>query len=75
MPGGTTEKIAPVEQLKAELALIEEKVITGYTFADAIREGASVTDQLQYGYVHGARACGNGAAWIAAAARGYIPEA
>lgn len=68
----TTTEIVPVEKLKAELALIEEKVVTGYTLADAIREGCSVTSKLQGAFVQGGESCALGAAWIAAKARGYV---
>lgn len=33
------------DRLVTELAKIEEEVVTGYTLADAIREGSSVSDQ------------------------------
>lgn len=63
--------IAPVEVLKAELALIEEKVVTGYTLADAIREGSSVTEQRFNGWVTNGESCALGAGFIAAKARGF----
>jgi hypothetical protein len=63
------EKIYP-EQI-AELAKIEEKVVTGYTLADAIREGASVTEQA-YNWGSQGKACALTAAALAAKARGYI---
>lgn len=68
----TRPDIAPVEQLKSELALIEEKVVTGYSLADAIREGAGVTGKLEGGWIQGGEACALGAAWVAAKARGYV---
>ena len=58
--------------LEAELGEIELKVTTGYTLADAIREGASVTDQKIGGWIEGGESCALGAAWIAAKARGYV---
>lgn len=64
--------IAPVEKLKAELALIEEKVVTGYSLADAIREGAGVSGQKIGGWIEDGESCALGAAWIAAKARGYV---
>lgn len=64
--------IKPVDELRRELALIEEKVLTRYTLADAIREGAGVTSKLEGGLVHDDSACALGAAWIAAKARGYV---
>ena len=66
--------IMPVELLKKQLCEIEEKVVTGYTLADAIREGASVSDKADGSWVTGNRACALGAGWIAAKARGYISE-
>jgi hypothetical protein len=65
------ERFAPaIEKMAEELALIEEKVVTGYTLADAIREGSSVTTQ-EYGWGHGENACALSAGCIAAKARGY----
>jgi hypothetical protein len=55
----------------AELAAIETKVLTGYTLADAIREGASVTDQAYNKFGSNGEACALTAAAIAAKARGY----
>jgi len=66
--------IVPIERLKQQLSEIEEKVVTGYTLADDIREGASVSDKADGSWVTGNRACALGAGWIAAKARGYIPE-
>lgn len=62
-----------IEKLKEDLSLIEEKVVLGYTLADAIREGAAVTRQGHRTYVRDG-ACALGAAWIAARARGYISD-
>lgn len=64
--------IEPVERLRAELGEIELKVTTGYTLADAIREGAGVTDKLEGDWVRSGSSCSLGAAWIAAKARGYV---
>lgn len=58
--------------LEQELGEIELKVTTGYTLADAIREGAGVTDQKIGGWIQGGESCALGAAWIAAKARGYV---
>lgn len=55
----------------AELAAIETKVLTGYTLADAIREGASVTSQAHGTFGSTGRACALTAAALAAQARGY----
>lgn len=61
-----------IDALKADLALIEEKVVTGYTLADAIREGSSVTDQAYNAYRTGDNVCALSAGLIAAKARGYV---
>lgn len=74
MDVSTQPEIVPVEKLKAALAEIEEKVVTGYTLADAIREGAGVTDQARGTWIRGEQSCALGAGWIAAKARGYVPE-
>jgi hypothetical protein len=55
----------------AELAAIETVVLTGYTLADAIREGASVTAQARNKFGTTGEACALTAAAIAAKARGY----
>lgn len=65
--------LEPVRKLREELALVEEKVVTGYTLADAIREGSRVTEKLEGGFVQDDTACALGAGWIAAKARGFIP--
>jgi hypothetical protein len=59
-----------IDKLREELGDIELTVLTGYTLADAMREGCSVTSQLTHGYVQGNNACALGAAVIAATARG-----
>lgn len=59
-----------IEHLMNDLAEIEEKVVTGYTLADAMREGSSVTTQ-EHGWGNGDTACALSAANIAARARGY----
>lgn len=65
------EKYAPaIEALRADLAQIEEKVVTGYTVADAIREGCTVSTQA-YNWGQGSTACALGAGTLAAQARGY----
>ena len=59
------------EQTMSVLAEIDMKVATqGYTLADAIREGSTVTKQ-EYGWGNGDTACAMSAAVIAATARGY----
>jgi hypothetical protein len=65
--------LEPIRKLREELALIEEKVVTGYTLADAIREGSRVSGKLVGDAVRGASSCALGAGWIAAQARGFIP--
>jgi len=61
-----------VEELKESINVIGMSVLTGYTLADAIREGSSVTEQEVGGWGNGARACALTAAVISAKARGYI---
>jgi hypothetical protein len=72
MPAATD--LEPITRLREELAQLEEKVVTGYTLADAIREGSSVTNKLEGAWVRGNGACALGAGWVAARARGFIPE-
>lgn len=63
-----------IDKLKTELAAIELDVTTSYTLADAMREGARVTGQKVGGYVDASNSCGLGAAYLAAVARGYLPQ-
>jgi hypothetical protein len=66
------EKTAELEAvLKEELREIEIGVLTGYTLADAIREGCKVSDQA-YTWGDGDTACALSAAVIAAKTRGYL---
>jgi len=68
------EKAAELsEQLKAELGEIDFRVTTGYTLADAMREGSSVTDQAvgAWGYEDGSM-CALSAAVVAGVARGRL---
>lgn len=60
------------EDTKALLAEIDMRVMTGYTLADAIREGSTVSEQEVGGWGDGDTACALTAATIAAKARGYI---
>jgi len=61
-----------IKQLKNELAVIETGVLTqGYTLADAIREGSTVTEQA-YNWGNGETACALSAGYIAAKAHGLI---
>lgn len=55
----------------AALAAIEVQVLTTYTLADAIREGASVTEQAHGTFGDRGRTCALSAACLAAKARGY----
>lgn len=59
--------------LQSELGEIEMNVLTGYTLADAIREGCKVSDQA-YAWGNGDTACALSAAVIAATSRGFIKE-
>lgn len=64
-----------IDQLQKELGEIELKVTTeGYTLADAIREGSTVTGQKIGGFVSddGELACALSAAYISAKARGIL---
>lgn len=60
-----------VQRIREELAGIELNVLTSYTLADAIREGAGVTRQKHGGWVEGGDACALGAAYLSAKARGF----
>lgn len=69
----TPTTLTPEEQLRADLGGIELNVLTSYTLADAIREGARVTSQ-EYGWGADDTACALSAGAIAARARGYLPS-
>lgn len=60
------------EELKDDLGEIELRVTTGYTLADAIREGSRVSEQEVGGWGEGDTACALSAAVIAAKGRGYL---
>jgi len=72
---------SPIERLQTRegldtatlemLASIDERVTTGYTLADAIREGATVTEQA-HGWGTDQTACALAAGYLAARARGWI---
>lgn len=57
---------------KSMLAEIDLKVSTGYTLADAIREGSTVSKQEVGNWGDGETACALTAATLAAKARGYL---
>lgn len=57
--------------LEADINKIGMEVLTGYTLADAIREGSTVSDQA-YAWGNGDTACALTAGVIAAKARGFI---
>jgi len=59
------------EELQKTIDEIGMSVYTGYTLADAIREGSTVSTQ-EYGWGDGATACALTSAVIAAKARGYV---
>lgn len=59
------------KELKDTIDEIGMSVYTGYTLADAIREGSKVSDQ-SYDWGNGETACALTAAVISAAARGYV---
>lgn len=67
----TTKLDEKVDQLRADIDTIGLEVLTGYTLADAIREGASVTDPA-VGWGTGESACALTSAVIAAKARNYV---
>jgi hypothetical protein len=54
------------------LSEIDMRVRTGYTLADAMREGSTVSEQKIGNWGDGETACALTAATIAAKARGYI---
>ena len=60
------------EETKAMLGEIDFRVTTGYTLADAIREGSKVSKQEVGGWGDGETACALTAAAIAVKARGYV---
>lgn len=62
---------AKVDELAATIDEIGMEVATSYTLADAIREGAGVTEKA-IGWGNGDSACALTAAAIAAKARGYV---
>jgi hypothetical protein len=67
------EKAAELsKQLKADLGEIELKVTTGYTLADAIRDGSKVSKHNKSGWGDGETACALTAGVIAAKARGWL---
>lgn len=47
----TLTNVPGLKALKDELALVEEKVVLGYTLADAMREGARHTAQAKKTYI------------------------
>lgn len=58
-------------EIISDLQAKELDVLTSYTLGDAIREGASVTEQA-HGWGSGGNACALSAARLAAKARGYL---
>lgn len=58
-------------KLEAEMAGAEMQIVTGYSLADAIREGSTVSTQ-EYGWGCGTTACAMTAAVIAARSHGYL---
>lgn len=59
------------EELQKTIDEIGMSVYTGYTLADAIREGSKVSVQ-EYNWGNGETACALTAALIGAKARGYV---
>lgn len=60
------------EDTRKMLGEIDMRVRTGYTLADAMREGSTVSKQKIGGWGDGEQACALTAATIAAKARGYV---
>lgn len=60
------------EELRKTIDEIGMSVYTGYTLADAIREGSTVSEHQVGGWGDGATACALTAAVISAKARGYV---
>lgn len=60
-----------VEAIRRDIDVIGMQVTTGYTLADAIREGSNHTTQKVGGWVDNGQACALGAGYLAARARGY----
>lgn len=62
-----------IDQLRKELGEIEMDVLTGYTLADAIREGSTVSEKRTGGWTGpNGEACALSAAAIACKARGRL---
>jgi hypothetical protein len=71
-PGAYPEAMPSADPFEAEMAEVEERVVTGYTLADAMREGCSSLEQsIGWGDGH-ATGCALTTAYTAAKARGYI---
>lgn len=68
---GTVEKINELREMRNMLGEIEMSVVTGYSLADAIREGSKVSDKA-HGWGEGKSMCALHAAVAAAASRGYM---
>jgi hypothetical protein len=69
----TTEVVHPaIDALRQQIDAIGLGVLTGYTLADAMREGSTVTDQKVGGWVDSGSSCAIGAAFLAAKARGFV---
>ena len=60
-----------VEEIMADLASIELDVLTSFTLADAIREGAQHTTQITGSWITEGQSCALGAGLLSAVARGY----
>lgn len=61
-----------IEQIKADLAEIEETVVMGYTLADAMREGSQHTEQARTWLGESGSVCALSAAFLSAKARGRV---
>lgn len=64
-----------VEKIRQEVNAVGLEVETSFTLADAMRLGAKTTGQKTFGFIDENTSCGLGAAYLAAKAVGYIPDA
>lgn len=61
-----------IDRLKQQIDEVGLRVLTGYTLADAIREGCGVTEKSEGAWGNEGNACALSTAFIAARARGYL---
>ena len=63
-----------VEAIRSTIDEIGLGVTTGYTLADAMREGSQHSTKREGGWIDGTSACALGAGYLAAKARGFIAQ-